>query len=96
MEPREKILCSIQNCNKKGYARGYCAMHYSRFMKYGDPLYCKRPNVNRHPPEKCTVEGCNKPYKARGFCINHLAKARDAGILPGQKKCGVNDCDKKQ
>lgn len=29
-------VCSIEECNKPLNGRGYCAMHYRRFMKYGD------------------------------------------------------------
>lgn len=30
-------LCSIDGCNKKLYAKGFCKNHYQRFRKHGDP-----------------------------------------------------------
>lgn len=30
--------CSISDCNKRNHARGFCASHYYRWYKYGDPL----------------------------------------------------------
>lgn len=30
-------VCSVENCEKKYYARGFCNMHYQRASKYGDP-----------------------------------------------------------
>lgn len=34
-------LCSIVNCPNKHCSLGYCADHYRRFKKYGDPLVVK-------------------------------------------------------
>ena len=31
-------LCSIENCDKPSRTRGWCEMHYRRWLKNGDPL----------------------------------------------------------
>jgi len=33
-----KSVCSIPNCSKPHYGRGYCSMHLQRLVKHGDPL----------------------------------------------------------
>ena len=35
-------ICSIPDCDKKHYAKGYCRKHYEKFRKYGDPLHLER------------------------------------------------------
>ena len=30
--------CSILDCNKRRLARGWCARHYTRWLRHGDPL----------------------------------------------------------
>jgi len=30
-------VCSVDGCSAKHKARGYCDIHYRRFLKYGDP-----------------------------------------------------------
>ena len=30
-------ICSIEDCGKKLFARGWCSMHYSRWRNHGDP-----------------------------------------------------------
>lgn len=30
--------CSIEGCNYKTVARGWCKIHYARWRRYGDPL----------------------------------------------------------
>lgn len=43
-------ICSIPNCGKDAYARGWCRMHYSRYYRHGDP------NVTKTAPEGAGLE----------------------------------------
>jgi 5-methylcytosine-specific restriction endonuclease McrA len=36
-------LCSIEDCEKAHRARGWCTMHYTRYLRHGDPLASLRP-----------------------------------------------------
>jgi hypothetical protein len=60
--------CSVENCDNRHYALGYCFNHYSKFRKYGSP---------ETPPKKiCTIEECGrKQYMNSGFCTYHYAEA---------------------
>lgn len=29
--------CTIEGCDRQNHAQGFCARHYRRFRKYGDP-----------------------------------------------------------
>lgn len=35
-------VCSIEGCNEKHNAKGYCQFHYDSYRYYGDPLKSKR------------------------------------------------------
>ncbi len=48
--------CTIEECEKKYYCKGYCQMHYARFIRHGDPLYIKR-HWMRHTPEYAAWRG---------------------------------------
>jgi len=47
--------CSIEGCNNLHEAHGYCAKHYQRYRKYGDPLHMEK---ERHGMES------SKEYKS--------------------------------
>jgi len=35
-------ICGVQACKRPGKKRGWCAMHYERWLRHGDPAYRKR------------------------------------------------------
>lgn len=49
-------LCSISNCGKRAYRRGWCRKHYYELR--GGP--------------SCTVDGCDKPHYGHGYCNAHF------------------------
>lgn len=38
--------CSVEGCGKHVLGRGWCAMHYNRWRKYGDPLTVKQVQLH--------------------------------------------------
>jgi hypothetical protein len=40
-------VCSIDGCNEKHEAKGYCKRHYRSYYKYGDPLYIENNKQNK-------------------------------------------------
>lgn len=67
----DKSICSIDGCENKKLARGWCSTHYSRWKRWG----------SEHHIEKrvryCTVDGCGRPRCAYGLCsMHHQRKKR--------------------
>lgn len=60
-----KSLCSIPDCGKPHYGRGWCRLHYKRWYTHGDTAL--KEKVLR----TCQAHGCNKPYHAHGWCRLH-------------------------
>lgn len=88
-------VCSIQGCEKRHEAKGFCPMHYARFKKYGSP----HETFVDHSPligqrfGRLTVEGPDKSGKAlkwRCLCDCGLRVSVGIGNLrEGQtKSCG--------
>lgn len=70
--------CSIDGCKKPVFvkARGWCAAHYAKWRKYGDPL-TRRYGL---PPTPCEVDGCDKPGNAGwGWCEKHYRRYQRHG-----------------
>jgi len=36
--------CSVEECDRPSFCKGWCSMHYQRARLYGDPLY-RRPSI---------------------------------------------------
>lgn len=46
------MTCTIGDCTRPVFARGWCTPHYKRWYRYGDPLAA----VNRRAPDGATLE----------------------------------------
>lgn len=89
-------MCSIDDCERQCYSRGWCNLHYQRWRKHGDPLGSAPKG-----PSDCAVDGCDRPHEARGWCNVHYARwwrhgdPLADGRAPGveQTACSVDGCD---
>ena len=75
---KRNYKCSIDGCDRKGYAKGLCNAHYLRHRKNLD---MNLPIKNRQQGTHC-VE-CNKPITKHGGwhrCANHYKQKRLAII----------------
>jgi hypothetical protein len=92
--------CSVLGCSRHHEARGFCRMHYKRWLKRGDPgrVESERSCGNTH----CSIPGCSKPHVARGFCGMHLQRWYTRGDPGGPEpspifnttKCTVDGCNR--
>ena len=44
-------ICSVPGCGKRHSGRGYCAVHYQRWHRHGDPLLGKPQSTKRGEPQ---------------------------------------------
>lgn len=96
------MKCSIDECDNKHYARGWCKNHYNSWYKHNDPLINKRKKhgYSHHPlyiiwksmKKRCLNENDKdyKDYGGRGVSIcdewKNSAKAFIEWALPLWKK----------
>jgi hypothetical protein len=88
--------CEVQECDREVYARGWCGMHYKRWLRTGSTIRGERP-------ERCSVDGCDRQAKSRGWCHGHYQRWRRTGEVEtevpiGRRRhhplCTVPDCDR--
>lgn len=92
--------CSIEGCEKRHVARGWCGMHYQRWKVYGDPSVRVRPIFI---PGVCDVADCERPRYRREWCRRHFSRWERYGDptagyrSPGSPlpPCSVNGCTAK-
>lgn len=89
--------CSVEGCERTPKGRGWCAMHYHRWHRHGDPLHLER--VRRLAPASgvCSVEGCGKPHRTRGWCVAHYTRWQRhgdplGGVQPVTRPNGLRRC----
>lgn len=70
--------CAIDGCERHGNRRGWCAAHYMRWWRFGDPLADYPPRRQRPP---CSVEGCDRKHQGRGLCAMHLERIKQHGHI---------------
>lgn len=67
-----KPTCSIDECNERVTARGWCKTHYGRWHDHGDPNYVS-----------LTVAGLSGPVWVP---LSHVIPARRAVAWAGQQR----------
>jgi len=99
-------ICSIDGCGRAHNAKGFCSLHYERFLRYGDPLFVQKNRPPNYKVVSCSVEGCCTPIFSKGLCRVHAEKLRKFGnvdavsaltprFLDGKPiKCCVDGCEK--
>jgi Recombination endonuclease VII len=89
--------CSVDGCERKHKARGWCATHYAQFIRTGEvKAFSARSRVGG----SCSVDGCGEPVKAKGLCDAHYAHRLRHGHLSYRRRetreprrCGIAGCD---
>lgn len=71
--------CSIDSCDRVRFCRGWCRRHYSRWLRYDDPLAGYRSPGSPLPP--CSVENCVQPTEKiiKGMCVMHYSRVATTG-----------------
>ena len=68
---KEKMICSVDGCDRSHKAKGFCSMHYNRYRRNGDPLYVLKDYNNTGI---CSISGCFAKYEAKGYCKKHYER----------------------
>jgi hypothetical protein len=77
-----QTTCLVDECGRAtgtgvpGTGHGWCAKHYKRWRKHGDPLITL---IARDGLTECTISGCGRPHIARGWCGRHYDSWRFHG-----------------
>jgi hypothetical protein len=86
------VPCSEPGCVRGRYARGWCAMHYKRWLRTGSL-------AGGGPLPTCAVDGCDRASKTRGWCHAHYQRWRRHGDVRAEEplralgSCAVDGCD---
>ena len=77
---RPRRVCSVADCERRHYGRGYCRTHWTRWRRHGDPS--ARPARRQR---LCGIESCGRQHSGRGLCAAHLARLNATGdTSPGE------------
>ncbi len=88
-------LCSIQNCNKKHYAKNYCISHYRKFAWDYKAYTHKRDIGKNYIGGTCKVKNCEKGVFAKGFCRPHYNQIRYNKLFAKTTLCQAPACETK-
>jgi len=86
-----RVVCSVDNCEAKSHAKGFCNKHYMQVQRFGSPdddrwsRYrtgeLQHGNRTRAKGEPCTVDGCTHPILAKDLCSTHYGRLKYKGDI---------------
>lgn len=86
-------ICSVDGCTEPHAGRGYCAVHYQHWHRWGDPLHYAPPAQTG-----CNFPGCDRKFDSHGYCWGHADQLR-AGVelhpirhIRAKTTCSAEDC----
>lgn len=65
------LTCSVEDCERRVKARGWCSPHYERWRFHGD---VGDSAIRRYGTKSCAVPGCNQERRAREWCMAHYKR----------------------
>lgn len=77
------MLCIFKDCDRKSWAKGYCAKHY---------YYAQRHGLLPRP--ECSVVDCTQPSFRHGMCNTHSLRFERYGDPLIRKKSANGECSK--
>lgn len=89
----EVTACQEHDCERPSYTRGWCGMHYKRWLRAGSPIRGGQPTL-------CAVDDCERQAKSRGWCHAHYQRWRTHGDVLADvplrqlRSCEVPDCER--
>lgn len=91
MPYRNKYPCKIEDCTGYKLAKGYCAKHYQKFIKYGNPLAGPGSGRFKVFDDECTIvtkdnRKCRKPHQTKGMCQMHHRRLSLYGDVHAREK----------
>jgi HNH endonuclease len=87
--------CSVEGCGKPVIARGWCAGHYNRWRKTGEPGTAEWQNDGSKAQAKClNCERLVGPKGGSDRCPRCNKRLMDAAIVAQQIPCNVPGCTK--
>lgn len=81
--------CSVEGCEKRHNARGYCHGHYRKWRIYGDPEGSYTPVAELD----CSEPGCARKQVANELCGPHGREKRLRERRERGEFCSVDGCE---
>ncbi len=93
--------CSVNGCERPGYCKGFCGVHYDRMRRLGDPGEVELRKIRKYEmADQCLVLACERIPRANGRCDPHYQtwnrQRRLHGNTPSTNRafCSIAGCQR--